>query len=61
MIVGLTLEQQVQSGVSATHDQPELYCFCQQPEHGKMTMCENSLCVGIKWACKGSWYCRDRK
>ena len=44
----------------------ELYCLCQQPEHGKMIMCEDPnckyvwfhfTCVGIHRANKGKWFC----
>ena len=52
-IVGFTLEQQIQNGASAAHDQSELYCFCQQPEHGKMIVCENSSCQYV-------WFHYDR-
>ena len=69
-IIGLTLEQQTEDENNVADDQPELYCFCQQPEYGKMIMCENSACqyvwfhydcVGIKQACRGLWYCSDCK
>ena len=49
-------------------DSPNLYCYCQEGEHGKMIMCENPdcqyvwfhyECVGIRRAHRGSWYCPD--
>lgn len=45
---------------------PTLYCVCQKEESGKMIMCDNPSCkyvwfhykcVGIQWACKGTWLC----
>jgi len=69
-IVGLTVEQQIPDYENIVHDEDEVYCFCQQPEHGKMIMCEGSACpyvwfhydcVGIKRAKSGSWYCNNCK
>ncbi|XP_077492150.1 uncharacterized protein LOC144103258 [Amblyomma americanum] len=50
--------------------QEQVYCFCQEPESGKMVMCENAACryvwfhfkcVSLKKAPRGSWYCSECK
>lgn len=46
----------------------ELFCYCQQVEHGKMVACDNSeceiewfhyACVNIEKSPRGKWYCPD--
>ena len=46
----------------------ELYCFCQQQEHGNMIQCDNRgcqyqwfhfSCIGMDEAPEGSWYCPE--
>lgn len=55
--------------VHANEEEVEpLYCFCQQPEFGKMIGCDNDFCqyewfhypcVGIKRKPRGRWYCSE--
>ena len=56
------------SNVTNSSNVDNLYCYCQDKEHGKMIMCENPgcqyvwfhyECVGIHRAQRGSWYCPD--
>ena len=58
----------IQDPYSSCESNTQLYCFCQEQEHGEMIECENTdcqyqwfhfSCVGINQAPIGSWYCHD--
>ena len=52
------------------HVSTDVYCLCQQEEHGLMIACDGEncpfqwfhyACVGIKRKPKGQWFCQDCK
>ena len=62
------LTHHIQQPFSNEEINTELYCFCQQPEHGNVIQCDNIgcqyqwfhfLCIGMDEAPEGSWYCPE--